>query len=135
MVDPEDQDRFVMRVEEAVFACRIMNEYKELFGKQVNHLKDVLGNWTREHIGKIDKVFLTLQDARMLFLIVAKGSVFDPDLEKDLTDLDLKIARDPECSQINLDVQTLPLCGPDGFLSFCNPGWMCEYIMPDAERP
>jgi len=126
VIEPEDQDRFVMRVHEAINACRIYEAYKSLFEKQLGQLKDTLGTWIRERTSKIQKAFLTLQDDRMLFLLVMKDKVYDRQLEEDITDLELRIGS--ECTQINLDVQALPACDEDCYISFCNPGWMLEYM-------
>lgn len=132
LVEPEDQDRFILCVQEAIMACRILAEYKILFEKQLNYLKNLLGEWARDRKNKIHKVFLTLQDARMLFLVVMKEAAYDPVLEEELTALDLKIARDPNCSKISLDVQAMPFCGEEGYISFCNPRWILEYSETNA---
>jgi len=132
LVEPEDSDKFVLYVEEAIHACRIMKEYEELFHKQLQYLKNYLGKWACEHKDKVNKTFLTLHGGRMLFLVVTKNSTFDPELEDSLTDLDLNVARDPECSQINLDIQAVPQCQEEGYVSFCNPEWLLEFSMPDA---
>ena len=132
LVLPEDQDAFMMRVEEAIIACRIFDDYKSLFPKQLDHLADVLGEWISQHNNKIHKGLLTLTDSRMLFLVVLKNKTYDSTLEQELTELDLQVARDSECSQISLDVQALPLCDEVCYISFCNPEWILEYSMSNA---
>ncbi len=132
VIEPEDQDRFVLRVEEAIRACRVYDEFRSLFEKQLDHLKNMLGGWLRQQHEKTQKAFLTLQDDRMLFVVVMARKEYDPDLEKDLTELELRIAQDQECSQINLDVQALPSCDEHCYESFCNPTWTLEYVKPDA---
>ncbi len=129
VIVPEDEDRFVVSVEDAIIACRIHEQFKTLFQKQLNHLNDLLGKWLQGQCSKVYKAFLTLQDARMLFLVVMKEKQYDSQLEDQLTDIELSIAQDPECSQIDLDVQSLPLCGEDCYTSFCNPEWVLEYKM------
>jgi hypothetical protein len=100
---------------------------------QLDHLKNVLGAWVRSHKDKIRKGLLTLQDARMLFLVVAQGRSYDAALEAELTSLELAVAKDPQCSRIALDVQALPDCEEEGYLSFCNPESVLEYEKPDAK--
>ena len=132
VVEPEDNDKFVLRVKEAIVACRVLADYKSLFEGQLDHLKNILGAWASKRKEKIHKVFLTLQDARMLFLVVTKQQTYDTQLEEELADLDLEIAQDPECSKINLDVQALPYCAEDSYISFCNPEWVLEYLIHNA---
>jgi hypothetical protein len=109
-----------------------MAEYKSLFKDQLDHLKNILGSWASKRKEKIHKVFLTLQDARMLFLVVTKQQTYDEQLEEELVNIELEIAQDPKCSRINLDVQALPYCVEDSYISFCNPEWMLEYMIHNA---
>lgn len=132
LVEPADNDKFILRVKEAIIACRVMAEYKSLFEGHLDHLKNILGSWASKRKEKLHKVFLTLQDARMLFLVVTKLQTYDAQLEDELADLELEIAQDPECSRINLDVQALPYCSEDSYVSFCNPEWVLEYMIHNA---
>lgn len=127
VVEPEDHDKLVMYVKEAILACRIYDEYKEVFENQLDHLKNELGKWIQDHNTKIDKAFLTLRDARFFFLVVMNQQTYDRQFEDDLTDLELAIACDPSCSKIALDVQALPLCEEENYISFCNTQWMFSY--------
>ena len=132
VLEPKDRDKFVMYVKEAIHACRIYEEYKDLFESQLEHLQNELGKWIQNHHTKIAKAFLTLQDARFFFLVVMNQQEYDRDFEDDLTNLELEIARDSACSTIALDVQLLPECGIESYLSFCNTQWMLEYEKSNA---
>jgi len=127
VIEPEDQDKFIMYVKEAIHACRVYDEYKELFETQLDHLKNELGKWILGHNTKIAKAFLTLRDARFFFLVVMNQHAYDRQFEDDLTNLELEIARAPSCSKIALDVLALPCCGEESYLSFCNTQWMFSY--------
>jgi len=133
VIEPADEDRFVMRVNEAIEACRVYEEFQSLFRQQLDYLKNTLGTWRREHMHAIEKAFLTLQDDRMLFLVVMAEKGYDSTLEDDLTELELRIAQDPACSRIKLDVQALPSCDEHAYVSFCNPAWMLEYTSSNAD--
>jgi len=132
VVDPEDEDEFFMRIHEAMRACRIYDGYKSIFRNEFDYLKGILGRWLRDHASKIEKAFLTLQKARMLFLVIMCDGAYDEELEDELTDLELRVALDPEFSQIHLDVQALSKSSENCCMSFCNPDWTLEYVMPDA---
>ena len=69
----------------------------------------------------------------MLFLLVTTRKTYDENLEEELTQLDLKIARNEIFSEIRLSVQALPLCGKNGYDSFCNPEWTLEYTGLNAK--
>ena len=133
LVEPADRDLFMMRMDEAIKACRIYVERVKSFEDQLDELLNHLGGWIVRHQDKIHKAFLTLQDARLLFLVVLKGQVYDCKLEDELADLDIAVAQDESYSEITLDAQALPLCDDNGYLSFCNPGWIMEYSLPDAK--
>lgn len=132
VIEPEDNDKFILWVKEVIQACRVFDEYKELFEQQLVHLKDMLGSWIQRHEEKITKACLTLQDARFYFLIVTNQPTYDGQIEDDLTDLELEVARDPSCSKIAFDVQALPNCEESCYLSFCNSQWVLEYRKKDA---
>ncbi len=127
VIEPEDRDLFVMFVQEAIEACKVYQDYKNIFEKQLEHLKDLLGRWASEHLTKLDGAFLTLLNGRFLFVVVTKQQAFDPALEDELSSLDINIAQDENCSQLNVDVQALPKCDKDAYMSFCNPKWTLEY--------
>jgi hypothetical protein len=131
MIEPEDEDRFSLFVEQAIKACRMFQDI-QLFNEQLDHLKARLGKWVHDRAGKIHKAFLTIADNQFLFLVVLKEAEYDDEFEEELAELDLDIARDPDCSRMNLDVQSLPICGENGYTSFCNPLYTAEYRMPDA---
>lgn len=131
IIEPDDEDGLVMRIEEAMRARRVNDSLKPGFKSQFDHLKRTLSGWLRDRTSKIEKAFLTLPDAGMLFLVVMSGTAYDEELEEELTDLELGVALDLECSQISLDVQALPNCSEDRYMSFCNPDWILEFVTAD----
>lgn len=132
MIEPGDEDELIMRIEEVMQARRICDVLKPRFKNQFDHLKWSLGEWLRNHANKIQKAFLTLPDTGMLFLVVMSEKAYDEELEEELTDLELRVALDPECSQVSLDVQAVPKCSEDRYITLCNSYWILEYVMADA---
>ena len=132
LIETATTDRFSLTVEEAIEACRIYEERKTLFHEQFNNLLSLLGKWTYSHKSKIKDAFLTIRNTRLLFLIVTKRKTYDEELEKELTDLDMSIACEPDFSEIPLSVQALPYCDEAGHDSFCKPEWTLEYSLVNA---
>jgi hypothetical protein len=134
LVIPQDRDLFLMRVKEAVEACRIFDRFKVRFEEQLDSLKDKLGEWIEQHSDRVQHAFLTLREDTFWFVVVMQGVRFDDDLEGDLSELVLEIASNPEFSAINFDAQMLPFCSEACYKSFCNPAWSIEYRKRDADR-
>ncbi len=134
VVEGGDEDRFSMTVEEAIEACKVYDKGKKaLFRKQFNMLLGFLGQWCYNRTDKIQKAIFTIRDAGLLFLVVTRIKTCDETFEDELTQLDIKIAHSTDFSEICLSVQALPLCGEDGYGSFCNPEWTLEYTGLNAK--
>lgn len=133
LVEPRDEDRFFMTVEEVIEACRIYDKAKRAsFQVQLRNLLVRLGQWVHEHRNDIAHAFLTVQNSQLLFLIVTKGRAYDASLEQSLTDLDVSVAEDEAFSDVRLSVQSLPHCSEQGYASFCDPQVTIEYRDVDA---
>jgi len=134
IIEPEDRDKFCMTVEDAIDACKVYDRQKKaLFRKQFDMLLDFLGGWSYQRKSKLAKVFLTVRDAGLLFLVVLKRKTYDEDFEEELTQLDLKIANSRDFSEILLSVQSLPLCSQSNYDSFCYSERTLEYTRLNAK--
>lgn len=127
MFEPEDQDRFTMKVEEVIQACNIHQQRKE-FESQFDDLKNILGNWIHARKDKITKAFVTIRDTRILFLVVTKNVEYDSNLEDELAELDWGIAHTPLLSAIPLSIQSLPQCDVEIYEAFLSPPVILEYV-------
>ena len=135
LVEDADEDRFSMTVEEAIEACRVYEREKQpLFRKQFKMLLGFLGEWSFKRRNKLAKVFLTIRDAGLLFLVVTKRKTYDEGFEEELTQLDIEVANKEDFSRILLSVQALPLCSSSNYDSFCYPERTLEYTIPNAKR-
>jgi hypothetical protein len=126
IVVPEDQDRFVLTIEEAVKACRAYERTRS-FENQFNILLRRLAHWIDEHRDLVRIGYLTVRDAGLLFLVVTKAAEYDRKLEDDLTDLDLEVANDPNLDLIRLSVLAIPPTGPEAIRSYLSPGFTLQY--------
>jgi hypothetical protein len=134
MVEDKDEDRYLLTVEQAIEACGAHNKEKRaIFKRQFENLQAHLGQLTSERKGKVKKVFLTIRDAGLLFLLVTQKKTYDQDFEAELTRLDLEVANSCDFSEIQMSVQALPLCDEDNYYSFCNPEWTLEYKSLNAK--
>jgi len=134
IVEGADEDRFFISVDEAIEACKIYDrEKKALFRKQFEDLLDFLGEWAHQRRNKLEKVFLTIRDAGLLFLLITKRKTYDEHFEEDLTNLDLEIANSDEFSEVLLSIQALPFCNKSNYESFCYPERTLEYTKLNAK--
>lgn len=135
LLEPEDQDRFALTVEEAIAACRAYAPQERAdMKRRFDALLDRLGAWVAEHKKKVAKAFFTIRDSNFLFLVVMKGRGYDPDLTGELTELDIEIARSGAFKGLRLSVQELPNVSDEDCAAFLNPHLTLVYGGQGAER-
>lgn len=88
------------------------------FEPQLEALEKELSLWSSQRAEVIKEVFLVLKGDHFLFLVLLKGKQYDNALEDDLTDLDMKVAQDPDYDLIKLSVLALPAFADDVIHSF-----------------
>jgi hypothetical protein len=134
VIAPKDNDLYVQTVQEVISALRA--EGADARGKtqlQFEALLNRLGEWNRAHGDKLTGVYLTLRDTNLLFLVVMKGKSHDPQLEDDLTELDLSIARDDAFDLLSVSVLAIPHSDEDCIKSFINENLCYTYKGPYAK--
>jgi hypothetical protein len=119
-ISTSDNDLFFTTVGEAIEACKA-RDFQEDFKRQFDGLLGVLAEWIKKHKDHIDRAYLTIRDAGLLFLPITKFSRLDPDFEDLLTDLDIQIAQDDKYSHITMSVLALPNTSSEAISSFVNP--------------
>lgn len=128
VIEPQDEDRFVMTKEEVIEACRVYDKAKRgSFQVQFKNLINHLCAWSYARQGRLAHAFLTLRESRLLFLVVTKGTAYDDQFENELTALDIEIANSDAFSEISLSVQSLPNCGAHAYRSFCKPSVTIQF--------
>ena len=116
-VHPEDGDLFSLTKQMIERSGRFAARF-EAFDKQLAALRRDLEAWSVRHSNTVKEVFLVLKGDYFLFLVVLKEKNHDGALEDALTDLDMKIAQDPDYDLINLSVLALPAFAEDAIRSF-----------------
>lgn len=126
VVTPRDQDRFVIKVNRAI-AILQQGAETERFSQQFNLLLRMLAEWLGKR-QEIAKAYLTDRDGALAFVVVRDSCRYDDDFEDEISELDFRLANDPDLDLITLDVIALPLAGEDAVSSFVNPGFAFEYV-------
>jgi hypothetical protein len=116
-VHAEDGDLFSLTKQMIERSGRIA-AHIERFDQQLAALKRDLEVWSSEHSDSVEEVFLALKGDHFLFLVVLKGKAHDGLLEDALTDLDMRVAQEPDYDLINLSVLALPAFAEDAIRSF-----------------
>lgn len=126
-VTPENEDRFVMTIQDATLACQI-GQNRKAFRSQFKELMDKLADWLREHRKSVHKSFLTAgSGGSLLFLVIRSRKKFDRPLTEALALLDASIARDKNLDLIRLEALALPRLSEEDATSFLLPGGVLEY--------
>lgn len=132
IVTPQDEDRFLLSVQEAAEACRAGNK-AILFKRQFGRLLKRLALWLGQYEEGVSRAFVTIRDAGLLFLVVQKTKAYDRDFENALTSLDIEIARDSNLDMVNLSVLALPSTSEDSYQSFAAPTFTLVYKQTSAK--
>jgi hypothetical protein len=126
VVEPEDEDRFVITMREAVAACgAYLEELK--FREQFFVLLNQCGAWIDKHKKQIAHAYITIQDGGVLFLVIQKGKARDSSLSNDLSALDIEIANNDNLSLLDVSVLVLPKGTKADVNSFINHEFLLKY--------
>lgn len=120
VVETNEEDRFVLSLQDAIQACRSIEKANEYLS-QLSGVFRRLTTWLNERPEKIDRAYLSLSGDGLDFTIVQRSNRFDPEIDEPLVDLDISIAKSEEFNLITLDVMSLPYCDEDNVLSFVKP--------------
>ena len=123
-VTPENQDRFVIRVSEAIQGCKVAHEGK-LAQQRFDFLLQRLGAWI---IGREDvaTAWITQHDAGFAFFVVRNGVEHDIEFEDALGDLDVELANDPDIG-FPLEVISLPSADETSLRSFISDSFTMRF--------
>ena len=128
VITDENNDRFVLRVEDVIRACRSAEKFEE-FANQISDVLDRLAAWLIERADKVDRAYLSLETDCVAFTVVLKTKSFDPDFEDALSLIDLEIAQDQGLNLIHLRSLALPLSSDTTVSSFLTHenGWVAKF--------
>ncbi len=126
VVEPEDKDRYMITMREAVAACgAYLEELK--FREQFRVLLNRCGVWINKHEKQIADAYMTIQDGGVLFLVIQEGKVRDSSLSNNLSALDIEIANDDNLSLLDVSVLVLPKGTKADVSSFINHEFWLKY--------
>jgi hypothetical protein len=94
---------------------------------QFNLLLRMLAEWLKSQQGAVSKAYLTDRDGALAFVVVRNSRDYDDDFEDVISELDFRIANDPDLGLIRMDVIALPYATEAAITSFVNPGFAFEY--------
>lgn len=134
VVTPEDQDRFMLPMQAAIDGCRLMVEQDKV-QRQFKVLLERLQEWARRHSADVLQVHLGFRDSRLLFLVERRSARFNRELEDELTELDIEIAREKQLDSISLQVLAIPGPSPESVASILAPGLVMTYRNAERRSP
>ncbi len=126
VVTPSDESRFLIKVRRAIDILQ-QAEKADRFGDQFKLLLRTLAEWINGRSG-ISKTLLTDRDGALAFIVVRDSCQYDDDFEDAISDLDYRIANDPDLDLIKMDVIALPLSSDAAVSSFVNPAFSFQYV-------
>ncbi len=119
VLEPEDQDRFVLRFGEIIDACQKLRD-EDRYIKQFNILVQRLSAWLTLR-SDVQSAYLTLRDSQLVFIAVTESAKYDADFEDELSDLDIELAHDPDLQGVDFGVLSLPSAPDMSLASFMHP--------------
>lgn len=124
-VHPEDESRFVVKIHRAIEILQQAGREEE-FRDQFELLLQILAGWLKQR-SDIARAFLTHRDGVLAFVVVRTSREYDDAFEDELSDLDFKIANDPDLKLIKMDAIALPPASEAAIGSFLDPEFSMEY--------
>ena len=131
VVSPKDRDKFCMKVDEAVRACKMLSRGYS-FVRQIGQLQERLARWLKQHRSQIHSAYLTIRQEGLLFLVVQKEVRCDQELVASLTDLDVEVACDDQFDEVDLEVLSLPFTSGDSLNAFMSSGQVIRDANEDS---
>lgn len=124
-VTPEDQDRFNIRVGDAIQACQVAQETEQAH-RRFNFLLKRLAEWVlaREDL---QTAFVTTRDRVFAFVAIHKTAEYDRAFEDSLAQLELELARDPDI-KLAVEVISLPPVSEEAMQSFLNSDFTLRFL-------
>lgn len=92
LVEPGDEDRFLMTAREAAIACKVAQDEKgwqETFDQFLIYVQ----KWCQAHSDKVAACYVGIGDGSLSVLVCTKTADYDFDFEDVITDLDLDLVK------------------------------------------
>jgi hypothetical protein len=125
LVTPSDNDRFVIKVGQAIQILR-QQERQSQFEKQFQLLVKRLAQWLSEH-PDTGRPFLTAGEGVLRFVVMRNTVKCDDTITDALSDLEMDIANDGDLGLIKVNTTALPLVSEEGLQSFLDSDFCMEF--------
>lgn len=132
-VTPENEDRFAIRVEEAILACQLAQK-EQLFRRQLDHLWKVLAAWLHRR-DDVSKAYFAYRDRGWNFIVIKQSVEYNPVLDDQLSELDLALHRDVDLDLIRIEVMALPPVSDEALQSFVDKKKGAFLLVEKATEP
>lgn len=117
----EDEDRFILSVAETIVASQVHVQRRDEFAEameRIRALQQHLSSWWKSHANAIKSAYLSYRQGRFLFLVIQAGVPLIEQLEQDLIELEILVARSLEIRPLRMEVMLLPECDNDCINTF-----------------
>lgn len=125
VVTPRDEDRFSIRLNDAIEILRKADKEKPFRG-QLKLLMKQLAEWLRDR-DDVRTAYLTIRDGAFAFVVIRTSVAYDEAFEDELSELDFRIANDPDLTLISLHTMSLPSISAAASQSFLDNAFTLEY--------
>ncbi len=130
IVEPDDEDRFVMTAQNAVKACQDSKQRQEAIRTFKEGFLVPLLDWCRKFLDKVQACYVAAPTTFLQVFVIGKSQKYDFDLSEELSALELKLA-----DTWRVSVLQLPATAPDDLQSFFNTEGAIEvYAELDAAQ-
>ena len=92
VVEPEDEDRFVMTAQSAVQACQDTHRHEEAIRTFKKEILQPLIEWCDSHSSQVQACYIPVPVGHIEVFMVGRSSAYDFDLGRALSELELRIA-------------------------------------------
>lgn len=91
IVEPEDEDRFVMTAQSAVMACKDHQRYQEAIRAFKQAFLQPLIEWCASHSGKVQACYVPFPSGHIQVFVIGSSPTYDFDLGRAVAALELKL--------------------------------------------
>ena len=112
LITSREGETYSLPYNDALIASRSAAEFRD-YAQQIADLMDDLLAWLDERDRGIDRACVALNPEVVKFVVIRRESGFDPELEDDLSELDLKVLNEGAFAMLDFQSIALPDCSDD----------------------
>jgi hypothetical protein len=125
VVTPDNENRFVVRMAEAIAACEGLEQNQRAQDKY-NLLLTRLATWIGKHAASVRDAYVTTRDNGLCFIVVQKSPAYDRGFQDAVAELDWDIANDPDIP-FALEVMAVPPAPVESLRSILGSGGVLKF--------